>query len=515
MDANSLRTLLLVKAVEEHDDTGALLPAADRDAATRAALRRWPLAPGSPAGRDLRIEHARRVAVGRAQELYGRLAERHPVIGRTMRLESYVTRTSWWILLAAFLCGLVLSVVDSRVRIEIVAFPLLGVIVWNLLVYALLLLRALRRARPDRGLAGPGGWFVGSARWGWRRAQKMIKAADFYHRSLAAALREFSDEWWRVAHPLLVRNGERVFHFAAAALALGLVAGFYLRGVGLEYRAGWESTFLGPTQVRQVVRLLYGPASLLTGLALPSSPAAIEALHWRGGAGGGPAAQWIHLMAATAFIFVIVPRVLLGAFAGFAVWRAARSVAVPESVVPYIRRVLAASDAALPAAHIRVIPYAYSPDDGSLRGAERLLHAVFGTDARIAFADIVPYGEEGALQERLDSADLQVLLLSLAATPEAENHGVILATARDHALRSSTATRLLVLIDESPYLQRMRGDPSLAGRIEERRQAWRNFAAAHAVKPCISDLKALATDDATVAAATMDEARTAVLTALA
>ena len=106
---------------------------------------------------------------------------------------------------------------------------------------------------------------------------------------------------------------ERVFHFAAAALALGLVAGFYVRGVGLEYRAGWESTFLGPTQVRQVVRLLYGPASLLTGLALPSSPAAIEALHWRGGAGGGPAAQWIHLMAATALIFVIVPRVLLGA----------------------------------------------------------------------------------------------------------------------------------------------------------------------------------------------------------
>ena len=114
-----------------------------------------------------------------------------------------------------------------------------------------------------------------------------------------------------------------------------------------------------------------------------------------------------------------------------------------------------------------------------------------------------------------NSADLQVLLLSLAATPEAENHGLVLATARDHALRSSATTRLLVVIDESPYLQRMRGDPSLAGRIDERRQAWRDFAAAHAVKPCSADLKALATDDATVAAATLDEARTAVLTALA
>ena len=124
----------------------------------------------------------------------------------------------------------------------------MGVIVWNLLVYALLRVACASSCSPPTADHSRvrADWFVGSARWGWRRAQKMIKSADFYHRPLAAALREFSDEWWRVANPLLVRNGERVFHFAAAALALGLVAGFYLRGVGLEYRAGWESTFLGP-----------------------------------------------------------------------------------------------------------------------------------------------------------------------------------------------------------------------------------------------------------------------------
>ena len=46
MDATSLRTLLLIKAVEENDEAGAILPHADREAATRAALRRWPLPPG-------------------------------------------------------------------------------------------------------------------------------------------------------------------------------------------------------------------------------------------------------------------------------------------------------------------------------------------------------------------------------------------------------------------------------------------------------------------------------------
>ena len=37
MNANALRTILLVKNVEEQDPDGALLPLAERDAATRAA----------------------------------------------------------------------------------------------------------------------------------------------------------------------------------------------------------------------------------------------------------------------------------------------------------------------------------------------------------------------------------------------------------------------------------------------------------------------------------------------
>ncbi len=184
-------------------------------------------------------------------ELYGKLAERHPVIGRTMLLESYVDAC----LLVDPAGGVPVRPgavgrrqprahrdrcvsVAGRDRVEPAGVRAAA-------------LACASPCSPRPRTRGSGRMVVGSARWGWRRAQKMIKAADFYHRSLAAALREFSDEWWRVAHPLLVRNGERVFHFAAAALALGLVAGFYLRGVGLEYRAGWESTFLGPTQVRQ------------------------------------------------------------------------------------------------------------------------------------------------------------------------------------------------------------------------------------------------------------------------
>jgi Protein of unknown function (DUF2868) len=216
-------------------------------------------------------------------------------------------------LLAAFGLGLTLSLLDSRVRIEILAFPLLGVVLWNLVVYAVLGVSALHRGPAP--YAGPvsslPGWTLWPARFTRQRAAKLIKQSSFYHRPLSAALRRFSDEWWPIAQPLLVWQGKRLFHFGSAVVALGLIAGFYLRGIALEYRAGWESTFLGPAQVRALLGLIYRPASVITGIALPADGEAVASLHWRNGQGGGPAAPWIHLMAATAILYVVVPRLLL------------------------------------------------------------------------------------------------------------------------------------------------------------------------------------------------------------
>jgi NADH-quinone oxidoreductase subunit M len=60
----------------------------------------------------------------------------------------------WFVLLTAFALGLALSLLDSRVRIEILAFPLLGLVLWNLVVYAVLALSSLRRRRTPSGTAG-------------------------------------------------------------------------------------------------------------------------------------------------------------------------------------------------------------------------------------------------------------------------------------------------------------------------------------------------------------------------
>lgn len=486
MNANELRSILLVKNVEEHDPDGAVLPLAERDAATRDALR----AHSEPDS----VARAWNVLAARAIALQARLAGRHPVVERALELESVLGTAGWLLLPAAFVVGLVLSLFDSRVRIEILAFPLLGVVAWNLTVYLVLLVMAARTARAPQtsARAAVWSWTLWPARWGWQRASRLIKRSSFYHRPLAAALRKFSTEWWPLAQPQLSQQGQRLFHLGSAALAVGLIAGFYLRGIALEYRAGWESTFLGAAQVRAVVGWVYGLASAATGIALPADDATMDALHWRDGQGGGPAAPWIHLMAATAILFVVVPRLLFAAFATVRLRQGAAAMPLPESLLAYARTVLGASDAALPAQVARLTCFAYEPAAASEQGLQYLLRAAFGQDTRIEFAPMVRYGEEEHFDRRLrDPAPaVEIVLFNLAATPEVENHGAVLRSLQ--APYAATAvSRRLVLVDESPYLAHLGGDESLAGRIEQRRDAWRDFVRGHGLDACTVDLAAI------------------------
>jgi Protein of unknown function (DUF2868) len=486
MNANALRAILLVKNVEEQDPDGSVLPLAEREAATRDALRRHPMGNGD------REVHAWQVLATRAESLRAKLAERHPVVTRAVSLESQIAGVGGLVLLAAFVLGLALSLLDSRVRIEILAFPLLGVVLWNLVVYAALAVSWLRpRPAPSAGSAAllPG-WTLWPASWTWQRAARLIKQASFYHRPLSAALRRFSEEWWPIAQPLLLTAGQRLFHFGSAAVALGLIAGFYVRGIWLEYRVGWASTFLGTEQVRTLLGLIYGPASVLTGIELPADDTAVAALHWRNGQGGGPAAPWIHLMAVTAILYVVAPRLLLALVATLRLARASKKLMTPESLLPYARRTLGASDAALPAQTARLTCFAYQPAAASEQGVQRVLHGAFGPDTRIEFAPVVAYGNEESFTARANDppSDLEILLFSLAATPEVENHGAILRQAHDRQASSRAGSRWLVLVDEAPYLARLGGDASLAARIEQRRSAWRDFVRTHGFEACTLDL---------------------------
>jgi hypothetical protein len=140
-----------------------------------------------------------------------------------------------------------------------------------------------------------------------------------------------------------------------------------------------------------------------------------------------------------------------------------------------------------------VTPYAYEPSDESLAGIERWLPSVTGAEARVDRRTTLRYGEEDMAAAAFDSgahrvADLHVVLMSLAATPEAENHGVVIAAARDSARRARPPGAVRVVVDESPYVERFAGDTSLASRLDERRRLWRDFVAGYGLEADLVEL---------------------------
>jgi hypothetical protein len=267
----------------------------------------------------------------------------------------------------------------------------------------------------------------------------------------------------RAPDPARRRRGldvERLLHAGAAALALGLCLGLYARGLVFDYRAGWQSTFLEPAQVHALLSVLLAPAALLTGIAVPDVDGIAALRIAAGGSASGPAAGWIHLFAATLVLGVVLPRIALALHAG---WLARRiDAAAASSPAP--------GAATGGAAAARVVPHALPAVD-----AARLARAL-GT--AVELAPHVAFGDERAAPVPGGAGPLHVLV-PLAATPEAEHHGALLERLR--------ACAPALLVDESAYAARFAHDPP---RLDERRAAWRDFAAGHGAAVRFVDLGA-------------------------
>jgi hypothetical protein len=309
---------------------------------------------------------------------------------------------------------------------------------------------------------------------------------------LATALRRFTREWVQVEHPLLLERAQLLMHCAAALVAAGLVAGLYIRGIVLRYEAGWESTFLSPKSVHALLAVLYGPGAILSGIGLPSI-SGVNALRWTGVSGGGEAASWIHLIALTAMLYIIVPRLILACLSGFNLWRLSRNPPLPAAFIGYGRAVLAGAAGGALRESVSVICFAYEPSAASIAGLQTLLAATLGAIIEVEMRATVRYGQEDAFRDTLtssgaDATDWTVLLMAAASTPEVENHGAVINTLRDSLARKSQPLPLLVVIDTGPYAARMQGDATFEQRLRERRNLWSEFVAGYGLSACLVDL---------------------------
>jgi hypothetical protein len=489
MRPDSIPVVLLVKAVEESDPTHALLPLADREGATRETLRSCGLATADFETARLGRRHAQALAE-RARRLAGILEQRFPVVRSLLDHIRWPAWLSVLLLLAAFAGGLVLSSAQEARRINILAFPFLGVIAWNLVIYVVLVLLWLRSVSGlTRAAVAPSGerGLSAFASWILRRPLRALASRTAeVHAGLGRAVHEFLAEWARFSVSIVGARSRRLLHLGSAAIALGLLAGLYFRGIVFRYEAGWESTFLSASLVRDVLQVVFGPASRLSGVALPASTEAVAALRWDGAAGGGDAAPWIHLIAVTLAIYVVAPRIVLAIGGWLAELRTYLS-GVPPQLAAYARRVFGAPGRGLRSAVATVTPYAYEPPSGTLAAMQALLTRRLGAAVRLAMQPVLHYGEEARADRVIAAAgappaDAQVLLFSLGATPENENHGLVVATVRDAVQRARPAPELVIVVDEAPYAARLGADASYERRLEERRDLWRRFLAGYGLE---------------------------------
>ena len=205
-----------------------------------AELARWRAA-------ELKQPASAESFVGQRAELLSRtLAKRAPALANAARAFVWPEWIGVALPAAAFALGALLEHIADRQHVNVLAFPLLAIVLWNIAVYALLAVDWLLRitgTRPGFSIEGPRRWLTSMRR----------RAVASGPGPATAATSTFVTQWSKQVAPLMAARAARVLHLAAAMFATGAIAGLYVRGLVFEYRAGWESTFLDAASVHAIL----------------------------------------------------------------------------------------------------------------------------------------------------------------------------------------------------------------------------------------------------------------------
>jgi hypothetical protein len=235
-----------------------------------------------------------------------------PLVRVMERLIPVQGRRAWIIVgwLAALILGHSLAGLGQQAEFNLLALPLVGVILWNALVMIAALVIELKKEGRSPFLE-------------WLAFMLKPLPNERNNETEAATGMGVDQRFDQLTKLPAMERWQRRFrawlHIAAALLALGSAIGLYSRGWSTEYRAVWESTLLDEPAAASFFSTLFKPATAVLNLPLPIHE--LAGMHRTGSQTAAPAAAlpWIHLYAGTLLLLVILPRLAL---AGLTVWRA-------------------------------------------------------------------------------------------------------------------------------------------------------------------------------------------------
>lgn len=324
MDEPTARRVILACAIETADTQGKLLTEVEREQIDREA--RQAAGVGGEEGEPVTPEHFLDV---RARRILAAIGGRNPGLFALQEPRAWQHWLAWGTPLAALILGVLTDVIANPHRVDLVSLPLLGIVAWNLVVYLALIAgwASTRRGEHRPLLAGLGRWTDG---------ERALRRGSGNLRANVTAL--FHLRWYQVTQGLHVQRIARVLHLAAAGWAVGVALSLLARGLVVEYRVGWESTFLGASQVHAILSALRLPALLLFPFQ-PFSVQEVAALQFSQGGGAVGGARWVLMYVALLMVVVVVPRLLLAAVAWWRERRLSRHLPL-DLGEPYFQRLI-------------------------------------------------------------------------------------------------------------------------------------------------------------------------------
>ncbi len=374
----------------------------------------------------------------------------------------------WWSL-GALVVGYQLSALGQDRVLNLLALPLMGVLIWNAIVIAWSLMAELRGYSTEAGAPG-GAWLARVGRWVKTRSGNATPPPNEVEQRALARLHDLSGRMTTTQAKCHLRAG---FHIAAAVLALGCVLGMYSRGWSREYRATWESTVFDAPGAQQFLGTLYAPASLVTGVAVPVNLIPVMHDSVAHVPEPQPALPWIHLYAGTLGLFVVLPRLLL---ATLALYRSQQRVAKLwqaqdwEGYAARLQRAIQGSGE-----HVQVLLHGWR-DEARDRWA-RAIRQQLGGQVALEYESIAAGEEDEFAASWQPVTPSTVLVFNAAAIPEHEVQGTLAKALRRRLQAHTAGSRLFALVDTQPLRERRSGEglstrvalwqETLKGRVDE------------------------------------------------
>ncbi|MFT7487113.1 MAG: hypothetical protein ACI9F9_002972, partial [Candidatus Paceibacteria bacterium] len=438
----NLKDVLFARAFEPSGDPAGVLSKVDADAASRRARVQVDEVDPAASPTDFMVRRAK-LLCARVEEL-----QPHWAVWRAGAV--WKGPALWLVLTISIAIGLAVDRLGESGRINLLSFPVLGLMLWNLGVYALILISPLlqrKAAGESEGAASRRAAAGGVARallWlaSPERLWRARDAASGKGEAMVAAQRYLRD-WMRIGSVLHWKRLQVSMHVAAMGIMAGTIAGMYLRGLVLHYEASWESTFLSASAVHAFLGALFAPAASQLGSSVPDL-ATIESL--RAPQGSGPAAFWIHAWALTGFWLVIVPRAGLALFSSWRAKRLSRRVSFDLEGDAYFLKLLSADRGQGARAYVQT--YSFAPSTRASDGLTTLLFDLLGGRTRIERLPACQYGDDPKLPQTAAKGSIcQVVLFSLAQSPELEVHAAYLENMVAQLRQTNGLASVLVVLD--------------------------------------------------------------------